>query len=375
MLLYVHFPFCRKKCNYCAFFSQKLVPEMVQIYLTSLKNEIVFWSNEFNFPAISSIYFGGGTPSLLSSEILDRIINWINKYFHLAPALEFTLEANPESLDKKEKVSALRKIGVNRISLGIQSLNDEDLNFLGRVHTAKQAHTSFRLLREAGFANISLDFIWGLPGQTLPKWLGMLKKVVKLKPEHISCYALTIEPGTKLAQIKDKLTLPDENEQGKMYVYGGELLESEGYLQYEISNFARIGYSCRHNQGYWDGQDFLGLGPSAVSTIKDKRWQNPANIKDYQKLVEQKYKGLEYEFLDEKKKTNELVMLSLRTSKGLKLKTYRRLTGKNFVQEYATLVNLLHKNHLIRLCNGYLRLTKTGMLVSDTIIERFMEEA
>jgi oxygen-independent coproporphyrinogen-3 oxidase len=375
MLLYVHFPFCRKKCNYCAFFSQKLVPEMVQIYLTSLKNEIVFWSNEFNFPAISSIYFGGGTPSLLSSEILDRIINWINKYFHLAPGLEFTLEANPESLDKKEKVSALRKIGVNRISLGIQSLNDEDLNFLGRVHTAKQAQTSFRLLREAGFANISLDFIWGLPGQTLPKWLGMLKKVVKLKPEHISCYALTIEPGTKLAQIKDKLTLPDENEQGKMYVYGGELLESEGYLQYEISNFARIGYSCRHNQGYWDGQDFLGLGPSAVSTIKDKRWQNPANIKDYQKLVEQKFKGLEYEFLDEKKKTNELVMLSLRTSKGLKLKTYRRLTGKNFVQEYASLVNLLHKNHLIKLCNGYLRLTKTGMLVSDTIIERFMEEA
>jgi len=374
MLLYVHFPFCRKKCNYCAFFSQKLVPEMVQIYLTSLKNEIIFWSNEFNFPAISSIYLGGGTPSLLSSEILDQIINWINKYFHLAPGLEFTLEANPESLDKKEKVSALRKIGVNRISLGIQSLNDEDLNFLGRVHTAKQAQTSFRLLREAGFANISLDFIWGLPGQTLPKWLGMLKKVVKLKPEHISCYALTIEPGTKLAQIKDKLTLPDENEQGKMYVYGGELLESEGYLQYEISNFARIGYSCRHNQGYWDGQDFLGLGPSAVSTIKDKRWQNPANIKDYQKLVEQKFKGLEYEFLDEKKKTNELVMLSLRTSKGLKLKTYRQLTGKNFVQEYATLVNLLHKNHLIRLCNGYLRLTKTGMLVSDTIIERFMEE-
>jgi len=347
---------------------------MVQIYLTSLKNEIIFWSNEFNFPAISSIYLGGGTPSLLSSEILDQIINWINKYFHLAPGLEFTLEANPESLDKKEKVSALRKIGVNRISLGIQSLNDEDLNFLGRVHTAKQAQTSFRLLREAGFANISLDFIWGLPGQTLPKWLGMLKKVVKLKPEHISCYALTIEPGTKLAQIKDKLTLPDENEQGKMYVYGGELLESEGYLQYEISNFARIGYSCRHNQGYWDGQDFLGLGPSAVSTIKDKRWQNPANIKDYQKLVEQKFKGLEYEFLDEKKKTNELVMLSLRTSKGLKLKTYRQLTGKNFVQEYATLVNLLHKNHLIRLCNGYLRLTKTGMLVSDTIIERFMEE-
>ncbi|WP_457571341.1 radical SAM family heme chaperone HemW [Desulfovulcanus sp.] len=374
MLLYVHFPFCRKKCNYCAFFSQKLVPEMVQTYLTSLKNEIVFWSKKFNSPTISSIYFGGGTPSLLSSEVLDQITNWIYKYFQPSTNLEFTLEGNPESLNKREKVLALKKMGINRISLGVQSLNDEDLIFLGRLHTASQAVSAFNMLREAGFANINLDFIWGMPDQTIGKWLDILKRAIKLKPEHFSCYGLNIEPGTRLDEIKDSFSLPKEDEQGKMYIYGAELLESEGYIQYEISNFARIGYLCMHNQGYWDGQDFLGLGPSAVSTIKHKRWQTPANIKDYQNLVKQNFKGLEYEYLDQKKRVNELVMLSLRTTRGLKLKTYRRLTGKNFVKEYATLINLLHKNHLIRLCNGYLRLTKTGMLVSNTIIEQFMED-
>jgi oxygen-independent coproporphyrinogen-3 oxidase len=373
MLLYIHIPFCKQKCHYCTFFSVPIFPELLEIYLQGLKKEIVLRAKELNYPSVSSVYVGGGTPTLLPPSVLEKIFNWLHKNFSFQQYVEVTIEANPETING-ENLFALKKMGITRVSLGVQSLNDADLKFLGRKHTAKEAISVYYMLRDAGFNNINLDFIWGLPGHTPGRWIKTLRKAIKLKPEHFSCYALTIEPGSKLARNKDKFNFPDEDMLGQIYVYGAELLNAAGYLQYEISNFARMGYFCLHNQGYWERQDFLGLGPSAVSTIGNRRWQNPANIKDYQQVITQKMQGLDYETLDKKKKINEFIMLSLRTTKGLSLKTYRKMTGKDFLKEHARLIQLLYKNKLLKASNGHLRLTKTGMLVSNTIIERFMED-
>lgn len=372
MLLYIHVPFCRGKCRYCAFVSKPLDMAEVEVYATVLPLEIRHFGKKLGRPKVETVYFGGGTPSLLPAWALARILPEIAKHFDLHPAVEWTFEANPDSALDVDYLKSLASYGVNRLSLGVQSFSDAALTFLGRPHDGKTAVAAINAARQAGFANISLDFIWGLPGQREATWLEDLKMAVRLRPEHLSCYGLTIEPGTPLAAQAETgtLDLPPESEQGRMYVHGAEYLEEQGYLQYEISSYARMGFQSRHNSGYWEGRDYLGLGPGAVSTLSGVRHENPRDVRDWAALVKAGRCGAGGVALTREERVREFVMLSLRTAKGLRLSLYKRLTGIDFVKENEGLLTALRQKELIRIHNGHLRLTKNGFLVSNLILER-----
>ncbi|WP_045220179.1 radical SAM family heme chaperone HemW [Desulfonatronum thioautotrophicum] len=381
MLLYLHIPFCRSKCDYCSFFS---IPNPaaadLDAYLGALEAEIALWGTRLDQTGvqrpISSVYIGGGTPSLLSLAQLERVTTALSRSFRLAPSLEWSMEANPDSAADLEFLRGLLTLGVNRLSLGLQSLDNAMLEVLGRRHQAAQGVRVVDMARKAGFGNISVDLIWGLPGQRALEWLRELETVVKLEPQHISCYGLTLEEQTPLAQHEaaGRVLLPPESEQAKMFLHGAELLEASGYLQYEISNFSRMGFICRHNQGYWQSQGYLGLGAGAVSTLGGMRWENPKNLQVYAEQVHQGSIGGSSTALSPADKAKELVMLSLRTTQGLDLQAYQRLTGQNFLGQHHSLVQVLRQNDLIRVHSGLLRLTRSGMLVSNTILERFLQE-
>ncbi len=372
MLLYIHVPFCRGKCRYCSFVSRPFDMGAVETYATTLVAEMRHWGRALDHPRLETVYFGGGTPSLLPPWALSRIMPELRRQFDLDPALEWTFEANPDSALDGRYLKSLLDYGVNRLSLGVQSLSDEALRFLGRPHDAAQAVAAYGLARQAGFANISLDFIWGLPGQREGQWLDTLKVAVNMRPEHLSCYGLTVEEGTPLAAdvAAGGVALPPEGEQGRMYVRGAEYLEEQGYLQYEISNFARMGFCSRHNSGYWEGRDYLGLGPAAVSTLGGVRFENPPEIRDWAMRVRTGACGRGGETLTSEQKAREMVMLSLRTAKGLRLAAYRKATGRDFLKDNEALVTALRQNDLIRISAGHLRLTKNGFLVSNVILER-----
>ncbi len=370
--VYVHVPFCRAKCRYCAFYSVPLDMEALEVYAAALRREIRFYGRRFPGVAIETLYFGGGTPSLLPEWAVSRIVGELRRVFSFSPGMEFTFEANPDSAVDATFLKRLIQIGVNRLSLGVQSLDNETLRLLGRPHDAAGARNAYFLARQAGFANIGLDFLWGLPGQRLSGWLATLKEAVRLSPEHLSCYGLTLEPGTPLAAMVDagELDPPSEADQAEMFVRGAQYLESQGYLHYEISNFARMGFSSRHNTGYWEGRDYLGLGPSAVSTLTGWRHENPRDIGRYAALAKTGAFGADATELTPAESLREMVMLALRTTKGLDLAAYRARSGRDFLKDNAELVRALRQNGLVRISAGHLRLTKNGLLVSNVILAR-----
>lgn len=382
MLLYIHVPFCRSKCRYCAFYSEPIggglldeASERMQLWMDNVVLEMAQWGDRLGRPPVRTVFFGGGTPSLLPPSIIGSILNRAARCFRLDGAAEISMEANPESISRATAGQYLRE-GGNRVSLGAQSLDDTELAMLGRGHCAADVTRAVYALRDAHFHNIGLDLIWGLPGQTSRRWKKQLKEVARLRPEHLSCYGLTLEEGTPMRELCESgalLPLPDEREAARMYVQGAELLEELGYLQYEISNFARMGYLCRHNMGYWEGEDYLGLGPSATSTIGGRRWTNPANIGRWARQVKRHATGADAEKLDLTDRVLELIMLRLRTARGLRVKAYRELTGRDFLRDHKPLVHALHRHGLVRIKDGYLRLTRNGMLVSNSILERFFD--
>lgn len=376
LLLYIHVPFCRSKCGYCAFHSRTHDEEARARYVTLLLSEIELWSRRLNRPEVGTVYFGGGTPSLLPLQDFSRIFNQLAKSFSVETGLETTVEANPESAQDPSYYRGLASMGVNRLSLGVQSLDDEMLTLLGRPHTAAMARTAYSSARAAGFANIGLDFIWGLPGQRAVDWVSQLKHVTKrMRPEHLSCYGLTLEENTPFAArcAAGELALPPEEEQARMFIHGAELLESEGFIQYEISNYARMGFISRHNSGYWQGLDFLGLGPSAVSTLGTRRLRNPVRLDEYDAAVRGGFLGHDYESLDKTTRQEERLMLGLRTTSGVDLKKWGAESGRDILAEKRSMIHALHRNHLVKLNKGKLQLTKNGMLVSNSIIQRLLE--
>jgi len=376
MLLYIHVPFCKRKCHYCAFHSVVPGQGEVRLYTDLLIKEMNHWGRKLGRPEIGTVHFGGGTPSLLTLPQLDQIVRALRNNFAMGPNLEFSFEANPESAADWTYLEGLRRLGVNRLSLGVQSFNDQDLKILGRPHNAREAEGAVHLARSVGFPSLSLDLIWGLPGQMAHHWMTNLKKAVSLGLQHISCYGLTIEPGTLLERLENEgtLVLAAEAEQQKMYVYGGEYLESEGFLQYEISNYARMGFMSRHNTGYWEGKNYLGLGPAAVSTLSSRRWKNPEDLQQYARAVTEGTLDQDSEILDRETRIREMVMLRLRTTRGLRLAAYRKLTGRSLTQEHGPMLQALRQGDLIRISGGYLRLTRPGMLISDTIISNLFPD-
>lgn len=376
MLVYIHVPFCKSKCKYCAFASW--VPEYgeTEIFLNALLAEIGLWGDRLGKKRVSTIFVGGGTPSTLPASAIGAILDRVANTFSLAEDLEVTMEANPQSGRSSSYYSDLLRAGVNRLSLGLQSMNDELLKFMGRPHTSFDAVKAMREARVAGFKNINLDLMWGLPDQRLRYWKEDLNYITsQLKPEHISCYGLTIEPHTPFYTLLEagKLNFVSERELGHMFMDGAEILEAAGYVQYEISNFSKIGFQCKHNLGYWGGREYLGLGPAAVSTIKNRRWTNSYNLEDYIGMVKNNQMPSNVEELDLRTRVLELIMLSLRTNKGLSVANYRKLTGSDFFKDNQSLINALHGKALIRIRNKHVSLTRSGMLVSNTIMSHLFE--
>lgn len=382
MLVYIHVPFCRTRCNYCAFHSTPLgrgveaaTSPQVRDYVDTLLMELAFHADTLGGTAVQSVFFGGGTPSLLPPRIVGVILERLARHFQLGAKTEVTLEANPESLRGPRAVADLLAAGVNRLSIGIQSLDESMLRTLGRPHKAQDSMHAVFAAREAGCANISMDLMWGLPGQSVRQWLQTLKDAVRMAPDHISAYGLTLEPGTplELECEEGRLAQPPERDQNIMFMEGAAFLEAQGYLHYEISNFARMGFQCRHNLGYWEGAEYLGLGPSATSTIAGRRWTNPASQRAWDSRVRSGALGHAPEVLTPGVRVLELIMLRLRTARGLRLRAYRDLTGRDFLRDHQRLIQALHENGLIRIRNGYLRLTRSGMLVSNAVISNLFE--
>ena len=408
MLLYFHVPFCRAKCRYCAFYSQPLTDDtLLDAWVSALEADMAAWARRFaqrgEVPLIESIFFGGGTPSLVPPALMGRLLDRAAREFRLAPSLEVSMEANPESVSA-EKARALRHAGVNRVSLGVQALDDDLLRAVGRIHSRTDALAAFHTLRDC-FDNVGLDFIWGLPGESLESWQAQLREAAALRPDHLSCYGLTLEEGTPLWNERQALALPDESTQSAMYLQCGEILEEHGYCQYEISNYALPGRECRHNLGYWLGQDYLGLGPSAVSAFGPRRWTQPADLDTWlsaprealmpeggemrpapcgrtpasfgsaRPILGTGSRLIELERLSFREQVEELVMLRLRTVRGLPLEEYRRCTGRDFAEDNAQLIGTLVNEGLARVDDSGMdgprfTLTRAGMLISNAVIER-----
>lgn len=382
--LYVHAPFCRAKCRYCAFFSlatgpQGPQPHLLSSYLDALEAEMDRQAQVHGRVAAPTLFFGGGTPSLLGAEGLARILAGLRQRFDLAPDAEITLEANPDSASL-ELLRAARGLGVNRLSLGVQSLDNASLTALGRAHDARQARLAFDRARAAGFANIGLDLIFGLPGQRVEDWLATLRQALAFEPEHLSCYGLTVEPGTPLASDTAALTAcADEDGQAEMFLRGSELLEAAGFAHYEVSNFARPGRQCRHNLACWRGEDVLGFGPAAVSTMSGSdsavRWANPADLQAWAELVRSGRAGqANRETLSPEIRAREALMLALRTAEGLDLDAYAGRTGQDLRVARADLLAQLAGAGLVRLEPERLRLTPAGLLVSNSVIRALVFE-
>ncbi len=387
--LYVHAPFCRAKCRYCAFFSaptgsQGPEAQALSRYLAALEAEMDAQAQAFGRVCAPTLFFGGGTPSLLGADALARIFAALRQRFDLEPDAEITLEANPDSATPG-LLRAARELGVNRLSLGVQSLDDAALLRLGRAHDAEQARAAFAAARAAGFGNIGLDLIFGLPGQGVEDWLATLRQAVALGPEHLSCYGLTVEPGTPLAGDAATLAaLPDEDQQAEMFLRGSELLEGAGYEHYEISNFARLSggqsHRCRHNMSCWRGEDVLAFGPAAVSTMAVEggraRWANPASLEEWEALTLSGRAGqANRETLSPDIRACEGLMLALRTADGLDLAIYAAATGNDLRTTHAALLDQLGRAGLVLLAHGRLRLTRSGMLVSNSVIRALGFEA
>jgi putative oxygen-independent coproporphyrinogen III oxidase len=382
MLLYIHVPFCRSRCRYCAFHSVALGKGVqaehsaaVHSYCRTVLCEMQAWAAHWGKLEVESIFFGGGTPSLLPAQALGQLVEEAHRLFAVHPEAEISMEANPESLTSKEQACACRAAGINRLSLGVQSMDDAFLRILGRAHKAQDVVQAVSYARLAGISNINLDLMWALPQQSVAHWLHTLRQVLRLQPEHISAYALTLEEGTALAQEVGTglFAQPDEAVQSAMFLEGAALLAEAGFTQYEISNFARAGFACRHNQGYWQGQDYLGLGPAATSTMAGRRWTNPSNQGAWEKAVQAHSLDAAPELLSPLNRVLEMIMLRLRTSRGLRLADYTALTGLDFMTSHAALVQALREHDLICLHEGCLCLTQQGMLLSNSIISSIFE--
>ncbi|MCS7049163.1 MAG: radical SAM family heme chaperone HemW [Verrucomicrobiae bacterium] len=287
--LYVHVPFCAVKCHYCAFYSEAGSAAQMSAYVEALLAECdhrLAWLSARGYRLEPrTVFFGGGTPSLLPAHLWDRLLTGLRHRVALHEVVEWTIECNPATLTT-EKLRLWRDAGVTRLSLGVQALSDDALEQLGRIHTVAQARASYDKARAAGFENVNLDLMFGLPGQTLDGWMQTLTEAIHWQPDHVSAYALTLEEDTEFwrryaAPDAAPCDLPDAAQQAEMYKRAIELLTAAGFEHYEISNFARAGRACRHNLAYWEGRDYLGLGPSACSTIGDRRWQIAPDLNAY----------------------------------------------------------------------------------------------
>lgn len=398
--LYVHIPFCVKKCDYCDFLSMPADESVRRHYVGQLLEEIRQNAPVCKEYQVSSVFFGGGTPSLLSGGQTAEIMEELQERFQVRQNAEITLECNPGTLTR-QKLALYKTAGVNRLSLGLQSADHRELQKIGRIHTFEEFLESFDLARKAGFSNINVDVMSALPGQRTKDWLYTLKKVLELRPEHISAYSLIVEEGTPFYERygEDELRrqrgevcrdLPSEETERQMYELTREILADHGYLRYEISNYAKPGRECRHNIGYWQLTPYLGLGLGSSSYLEQARFSNTRKLEEYLKgnwndLAEiletvERQKGRadvscgqgELVMLDKRAQMEEFMFLGLRMTAGIARKKFQKLFGVELEGVYGEILRKLQRQGLIEQSEGRVFLTEEGISVSNYVLSEFL---
>ncbi len=370
--LYIHIPFCRRKCNYCSFVSYGGREADIPAYVDSLKQELALRGGG---ELIRSIYLGGGTPSLLSSARVDDILSTIRSLFAVNVDAEITIEANPGTVDAGY-LADIRAAGINRLSLGVQSFDDKELALLGRIHTATEAREVIRLARNAGFVNLNLDLLYGLPGQPLALWQNTLEQAIGLSPEHISLYALTLEEDAPLFQAIKRGDLPalDSDLTADMYELAEETLGKYGYLHYEISNWAKPGYECGHNLVYWHNLSYIGAGVAAHSCIGGRRLANTSDLDIYLNSFSHNNPPLHEldEVIGPELQLSETVILGLRLSEGIRTDYIKNHFGIDLLKQYGTEIEDLSDLGLVECTDRCIRLTPRGRLLGNEVFWRFL---
>jgi len=367
--LYLHIPFCAAKCAYCDFYSLARSEEKMDAYAAALRRHLEEVSAQATHHRVDTVYFGGGTPSYLGAKRLTALLKTVKKRYRLSPDAEITLEANPDSAGDTRALRKLRRAGFNRLSLGVQSSDDDILKAIGRIHTWEQVKTAVSAARTAGFDDLNLDLIYGLPGQTMEIWRKSLADAVSLAPEHISAYGLKLEPGTPLYARRDALPLPDDDLQADMYLFAVDYLSENGYAQYEISNFARPGRASRHNLKYWRMEEYAGFGPGAHSDWGGIRYAYERDLDGY---IAGELRLSESSQIPQREREQEYVMLSLRTVDGIS----RREVEYGYRRAFAPLETLFQTyaaHGLAETTADGWRLTPRGFLVSNQIIGALLE--
>lgn len=404
--LYLHIPFCERKCAYCDFLSAPADLPVRISYIKKLQEEIAYYGAQYGEYQVSSIFFGGGTPTILEGYQLAAILETVKEHFNITTDAEITVECNPGTLTAG-KAEKLVQAGFNRLSMGLQSADDRELQLLGRIHNFAQFLESYDLARKAGFQNINVDLMSALPGQTLKSWQDTLQKVTALRPEHISAYSLIIEEGTPFYErfaederIREEgghpRLLPEEDVERQMYELTETFLHTKGYERYEISNYAKPGYECRHNCGYWIRKDYLGLGLGASSLVEHQRFQNTSKLKTY---LEQEYSPqcegqheriaetiqlqeetglsqtghhIHIEILDKKSEMEEFMFLGLRLMAGISRQQFEKKFQVTLNSVYGEVLRKLKGEQLIEEVAGYVRLTEHGIDVSNYVLAEFL---
>ncbi len=386
--LYLHFPFCKRKCLYCDFVSHAAGEETIAAYCLALEKEIRRMGEDYPNAKVSTVFLGGGTPSIVPPPLMERVLKALRESFVLLPDAEFTSEANPGTLTEAW-LETLMQAGMNRLSLGVQAAQDELLQRIGRIHTFADAEKSIRLAQRMGLGNINADVMYGLPGQTEADYLTTLERVATLNVPHLSAYSLIVEPETPLCQQVEagQLTIPDDDACASMTSRGIEVLEKHGYHQYEISNYAKNGFACRHNIGYWQGAWYLGLGAAAHGMLPPScadakqgavriRLANPADVAAY--IRQSPQLSREQTLIDADEAMFETMMLGLRMNEGVSTEHFAKLHGQSMVQHYGTPLESIIRDGL-----GVwedrpdgdkaFRLTARGMLLQNEVLLRLMD--
>ena len=377
--LYIHVPFCRSKCAYCDFYSFRPSEEGLESrYTDAVISHMESYRDAAAGYAVTSVFVGGGTPTALPEDDLIRLLRAAGRIFHLSPSCEFTVEANPATVNLR-LLRRMRRAGVNRLSFGLQTADDAELRGLSRIHTREQFEESYRLARKARFDNVNVDLMFGIPGQTMDSLGRTLRYVTGLRPEHISLYNLRVEPRTVFGrlQAEGKLRLPDDEVQADMYLNAVAFLERVGYRQYEISNFSRRGYQCRHNLKYWNCEEYLGFGPGAHSYFADNRFSFLPDLKLYMSGTLPMNAAAEItgecETILPQQRIGEYVMLRLRLREGISSEEFGRRFGRDFEEMYGRKLEKYVPGGYVAVRRGHYALTPRGMLVSNYILSDILE--
>lgn len=374
--LYIHVPFCAQKCNYCDFNSYKIEEKNQKTdYLISIRKEMELYKEEFKSKEFTSVFLGGGTPSILTPEELTTLMENIYSNFNIGKDAEITMECNPGTLDKV-KLKAIKSLGINRLSMGLQVTQDHHLKYIGRIHTYEQFEKNYKDAIEVGINNINVDLMYSLPNQSFDEWKETLNKIINLNPSHISAYSLILEEGTKFYDmyLNKEFELNDEEVDINIYNYTIDTLCKNGYHQYEISNYSKEGYECKHNIVYWQCDNYLGLGPGASGYINNYRYSNICDIKGYNKCLEYDKRPIEEKnILSKKDEMEEFIFMGLRMNKGINLDEFYKRFNIDFKHRYNNILDKLKNLNLIIEQNNNIILTQRGREISNTVFVEFID--